>query len=172
MTTSLQPSLQPLTNEHLERVSINTDSVRLDVRARGLRRGQNAFIDVRVTNPGAATQAQISFEKILEKHEREKKRANNERIMNAGQSTFTPLVFAVFEGMGQENEKYHEHLAQKIATKSEDEYSKVENYITCSVAFFVLRSTLLRLRGWRTVRKDNILNLAEDIDLGYDEMLL
>ena len=137
-----------------------------------MRRGPNAFIDVRVTNPGAATQAQISFRKILEKHEGEKKKDNNKRIMNAGQGTFTPLVFTVFEGMGQEDEKYHEHLAHKIATKSEDEYSKVANYIRCNIAFFVLRSTLLRLRGRRTVRKENILNLAEDIDLGYDEMLL
>ena len=70
----IEPPLQPLTNEHLERGSINTDSVRLDVRARGFwRRGQNAFMDVRVTNPGAATQTQTSIEKILEKHEREKR---------------------------------------------------------------------------------------------------
>ena len=68
-----EPPLQPLTNEHLEKGSINTDSAMLDVRARGFwRRGQNAFIDVRVTNPGAATQAQTPTEKILEKYEREK----------------------------------------------------------------------------------------------------
>ena len=60
----VEPPLQPLTNGHLERRSINTDSARLDVRARGFwRRGQNAFIDVRVTNPGAATEAQTSIEK-------------------------------------------------------------------------------------------------------------
>ena len=70
----IEPLLQPLTNEHLERGSINTDSARLYVRARGFwRRGQNAFIDVRVTNPGAATQAPTPIEKILEKHEREKR---------------------------------------------------------------------------------------------------
>ena len=60
----IEPPFQPLTNEHLERRSINTDSARLDVRARGFwRRAQNAFIDVRVTNPGAATEAQTSIEK-------------------------------------------------------------------------------------------------------------
>ena len=96
----IEPPLQPLTNEHLERGSRNTDAVRLDVRARGFwRRGQNACIDVRVTNPGAATQAQTSIEKILELHERGKKRAYNERIMNVEQGTFTPLAFTVFGGM-------------------------------------------------------------------------
>ena len=70
----IKPSLQPLTDEHLERGSLNTDAARLDIRARGFwRRGQNAFIDVRVTNPGAATQAQTSIEKILEKHERKER---------------------------------------------------------------------------------------------------
>ena len=44
----IEPPLQPLKNEHLERGSTNTDSARLDVRARGFcRRGQNAFIDVK-----------------------------------------------------------------------------------------------------------------------------
>ena len=39
----IEPPLQPLTNENLERGAINSDSARLDVRARGLwRRGQNA----------------------------------------------------------------------------------------------------------------------------------
>lgn len=169
----IEPPLQPLTNEHLERGAINTDSARLDVRARGFwRRGQNAFIDVRVTNPGAATQSQKSIEKILQKHEREKKRAYNERIMNVEHGTFTPLVFTVLGGMGQENEKYHKHLADKIATKSEDDYSKVVNYIRCKVAFIVLRSALLCLRGSRTIRKEKIVAVAEDIDLGHDELLL
>ena len=169
----IEPPLQPLGNEHLERGAINSDSARLDVRARGFwRRGQNAFIDVRVTNPGAATQSQKSIEKILQEHEREKKRAYNERIMNVEHGTFTPLVFTVLGGMGQENEKYHKHLADKIATESEDDYSKVVNYIRCKVAFIVLRSALLCLRGSRTIRKERIVAVAEDIDLGYDELLL
>ena len=55
----------------------------------------------------------------------------------------------------------------KIASKSEDDYSKVVNYITCKVAFIVLRSTLLCLRGSRTIRKEKIVAVAEDIDLGH-----
>ena len=63
----IEPPLQPLTNKDLERGAINTDSARLDVRARGFwRRGQNAFINVRVTNPGVATQSQKSIQKILQ----------------------------------------------------------------------------------------------------------
>ena len=55
----IEPPLQPLTNEHLERGSIKTDSPRLNVRTKGFwRRSQNAFSDIRVTNLVAATQAQ------------------------------------------------------------------------------------------------------------------
>ena len=69
-----EPPLQPLPNEHLERGPINTDSARPDVRARVFwRRGQNTFIDLRVTNPGAVTQAQTSVEKIVDTYERKKK---------------------------------------------------------------------------------------------------
>ena len=92
--------------------------------------------------------------------------------MNLEQVTLTPLVFTVFGVMGQENEKYHKHLADKIATKSTDEYSKVANNIRCKVAFIVLRLALLCLRGSRTVRKEKIVIVAEDIDLRHDELLL
>lgn len=51
----IEPPRQPLKNEHLVKGFINTDSARLGIRARGFwRRGQNAFIDARVTNLGAA----------------------------------------------------------------------------------------------------------------------
>ena len=92
--------------------------------------------------------------------------------MNVEHGTFTPLVSTVLRSMDQENEKYHKHLADKIATKSEDDYSKVVNYIRYKVAFIVLRSALLCLRGSRTIRKEKIVAVAEDIDLGHDELLL
>ena len=60
----------------------------------------------------------------------------------------------------------------KFASKSEDGYSKVVNYITCKVAFIVLRSELLCLRGSRTIRKEKIVAVAEDIDLGHNELLI
>ena len=70
----IEPLIQSLTNEHLKRGSINADLARVGVRARVFRRrGQNAFFDIRVINPGAATQAQTSIEKILENHERKKR---------------------------------------------------------------------------------------------------
>ena len=73
-----------------------------------------------MTNPGFATQAQPSIEKVLEKHKREKKRGYDERIINKEKGTFTLLVFILLGGMDQQNEKYHKHLADKIAEKSQN----------------------------------------------------
>ena len=67
--------------------------------------------------------------------------------------------------------KYHKHLVDKISTKSEDECSKVAIYRKCKVAF-VSRSALLCVRRSKTVRKEKIVTVAEDIDLGHDELLL
>ena len=41
--------------------------------------------------------------------------------MNVEQGTLIPLVFTVLRAMGQENEKYHKNLVDKISTKSKDE---------------------------------------------------
>ena len=73
----IEPPLQPLEGEIIN--GLTSVNARPDVRARGFwREGQNAFFDVRITNT---------------KHEREKKRQYNNRIMNV--DTFTPLVFSV-----------------------------------------------------------------------------
>ena len=45
-------------------------------------------------------------------HENEKKRMYNQRVTNIEQGTFTPLVFAITGGMGEECKKYHSQLAE------------------------------------------------------------
>ena len=69
-------------------------NARPDVRARGFwREGQNVFFNVRITKTNSESPRHLTSEKIFTKHEREKKRQYNNRIMNVG--TFTPLVFSV-----------------------------------------------------------------------------
>ena len=115
-----EPHLQPVTSEILSARSANTSAeARLDIRARGFwRRGQNAFFDVRVTNAESASQNNSSIHSILKKHEDEKKRAYNERVMQVEQGTFTPLVFTVAGSMGPECLQFHKSLAEKISNKS------------------------------------------------------
>ena len=159
-----EPHLLPVTTEVLQGRSANTSAeARLDFRGRGFwRRGQNAFFDVRVTNPDCDSQVNSSIPSILRKHEQEKKREYNDRVMQVEQGTFTPLVFTITGSMGPECLQFHKSLAEKLATKSGERYSDVMNYIRCKLSFMCVRSSLLCLRGSRTIRR------REQVESGTD----
>ena len=82
--------LKPVTEEEFARGTMVGDESRLDFRARDFwRKGQNAFFDIRVTNPNSESLIKTPVEKILIKQEREKKNNYNRRIMNVEQDTFS-----------------------------------------------------------------------------------
>ena len=100
------------------------------------------------------SQVNSSIPSILRKHEQEKKkREYNDRVMQVEQGTFTPLVFTITGSMGPECLQFHKSLAEKLATKSGERYSDVMNYIRCKLSFMCARSSLLCLRGSRTIRR-------------------
>ena len=91
-----EPPLQPITTERFSNSTLKGDEARPDIRARGFwRNGQNSYFDVRVTNAESESQRNVAINSILIKHEREKKREYNERIMNIEHGTFTPLIFTI-----------------------------------------------------------------------------
>ena len=149
-----EPPLQPVTTEFLPRSANTSSEARLDIRARGFwRRGQHAYFDVRVTNADSASQRNASIRSVLKKHEAEKKRAYNERVMQIQQGTFTPLVFTVAGSMGPECLQYHKSLAEKLSYKTGEHYSDIINFIRCKLSFMCIKSALLCLRGSRSISK-------------------
>ena len=77
---SIEPPLQPVTGE---------DESRLDVKARGFyRHGQSAFFDIRVAHLNAASYKLLPTHKILSRHENEKKREYNRRVIEIEQAVF------------------------------------------------------------------------------------
>ena len=145
-----EPPLQPLGNEQLPRSANSSADARLDIRARGFwRRGQNAYFDVRVTNADSASQTNMSIKSVLKRHEAEKKRAYNQRVMQVEQGSFTPLVFTTLGCMGPEATTYHKTLAEKLSEKTGETYSHTINFIRCKLSFMAIRSALLCLRGSR-----------------------
>ena len=163
-----EPQLQQVDGEILD--GLTGDNAKPDIRARGVwRDGQNAYFDVRVTNTNSASQCHMTTEKILEKHEREKKRQYNRRIMNIENGTLTPLVFSVNGGMGKECSMYHKHIAEKISTKTEERYEKVLSMIRCKLSFIILRACLMCIRGSRSSSKMKLTNLVLHTTLqGFD----
>ena len=92
---AVEPSLLPVTGEEFVLRSANIeDDSRLDVKARGFyRQGQTAFFDIRIAHLNAESNKNLSTEKILARHENEKKRAYNRRVLEIEYGSFTPLVF-------------------------------------------------------------------------------
>ena len=169
----VEPPLQPLSNEHLPRGANKRSDARLDVRARGFwRRGQNAYFDIRVTNASAASQINAPLQSILKKHENEKKRKYNERVMQVDSGSFTPLVFSTVGSMGPETVAYHKALAERIAQKKDERYSDVISYIRTMLSSLSVKSALLCLRGSRGQPGRKVQAAGEDFGIINQDLSL
>ena len=89
-------------------------------------------------------------------NEQEKKRAYSERILQIDHGTFTPLVFSINGSMGRERQKYYSRLAQMISEKRQLPQSISSNWIRTKVCLGLLKSTLICLRGSRTVCRKTV----------------
>jgi hypothetical protein len=166
-----EPPLQPLEGESIP--GLVGDEARPDVRARGFwRNGQNAFFDICVTNTNCASQSNMTAAKIYAKHEAIKKRSYNQRIMQIEHGTFTPLVFSVNGGVGPECERFHKHIAEKIADKSGESYGHVISWIRCKLSFLILRAALICVRGSRPHNPKNASESTTDFALACDDARL
>ena len=164
----IEPHLHPVNGGTFHSSANTSDESRLDIRARGFwRHSQNAFFDVRVTNPDSASQRNMSLKSVLNKHEKEKKRHYNRRIMEIEHGTFTPLIFTTSGVMGHECNIFHKALAEKLSLKKGDRYDEVMRYLRVKISYLALKSTLMCIRGSRSTFKmhesgcDFELNLIE-----------
>lgn len=146
-----EPLLQPIQTNVVQReIGNSTDEARLDIRARGFwKAGQDAYFDARVTNPLAATAMKMSLSATYGRHEQEKKRAYNHRVMTVEQGTFTPLVFSVFGTAAPECQVFLKHLISKIESKRNENYNDVCNWIRCKLSFMCIKACLMCLSGTR-----------------------
>ena len=169
----VEPQLQPVEGGKYQKSANTSVEARPDIRARGFwRDGQNAFFDVRVTNPACESQKNMSLKSILNKHEQEKKRQYNQRIMNIEHGTFTPLVYTTTGVMGHECDLYHKALADRISRKKGDRYDDIMQYLRTKLSFLALKSTLLCLRGSRSVFTRTEEEQGGDFSLRLSELRL
>ena len=66
---------------------------------------------------------------------------------------FTPMLFLIKGGAGRECQKFYSRLAQPISEKSGLPQSISSNWIRKKVYFGLLKSSLLCLRGLRTLNR-------------------
>ena len=149
----IEPNLQPLTGEALTRATSNTaDGARLDIAVNGFWGGQfeRTFLDVRIFNPHAPANKNTTISKCYRKHEAEKKRAYEQRILEVEQSTFTPLIFSATGGMAKQSTTFYKRLASLLADKWEHSYSSTLSWLRCLLSFSLLRSAIQCIRGARS----------------------
>ena len=146
-----EPKLHIVENKESYSRSANTnDDARLDIRARGFwRAGQNAFFDVRVTNTNCSSQLNMPLNSILRKHELEKKRCYNRRVMEVEHGSLTPLIFTTTGVMGHECTTFFKSLAEKICAKQDERFSEVVRLLRVKLSHMAMKAAILCLRGSR-----------------------
>ena len=165
-----EPPLQPVLNKEGYKATANLeDGARLDVRARGFwREGQSAYFDVRITNLDCASQRNSSTKSVLRTHENQKKNNYNRRVMEVEHGTFTPLVFSTTGVMAHECTIFHKNLAEKLSVKKNERYEEIMRYLRVKFSFLALKSTLLCLRGSRTISR--VHEVVSDFGLALNEL--
>ena len=149
----IEPNLQPTTPDQLSGATANSqDGARLDISANGVWGGrfEKTFFDVRVFNPHAPSNRNQTLSTCYRKHEREKKRAYAQRILEVEHSSFTPLVFSATGGMGREATCFYKRLASMLAQKWDYSYSTTLCWLRCRLTFSLIRSAIQSLRGARS----------------------
>lgn len=161
----IEPALIPTGERNFSLRSTNTaDDARQDVSASGFWvRGQRAFFDIRIFNPMSSSNCTQELKSAHTKHENQKMREYGERIREVEQGTFTPLVFTTSGGMAPRAITFYSCLAQQLAERRKQQKSCVVAWIRCRLAFSLLRSALLCLRGTRT--KPTTYTSVRDIDI-------
>ena len=90
-------------------------------------------------------------------------RKYNSRIITVEKGSFTPLVYTTFGGWARQATVYHQRLANKIAVRRNEDYSKVMDFMRTRISFSLLRSTLTAIRGDRgksSMPKGSLSNLS------------
>ena len=118
-------------------------------------------MDVRMLHPNSPSYQGKKMEKIYQLHENEKKRKYNQRVIQVEKASFTPLVFSTSGGMALECTKYHKKVAELIALKTKEDYSKVMNHLRTRLRFTLLKSTLIAVRGERGKSRKPTENISD-----------
>ena len=160
----VEPPLQPLTGERLHNQANQENDSRLDIAARGFwQKHEMAFFDIRVFNPFAKSHLNPNqtLDAVFRKHETQKKRSYNQRVIEVEHGSFTPIVTSACGGFGKETSVFVSKLIEKVAEKNGVERSQVAGYIRTKVSFELIRSQVACIRGSRSLWRNSVVDTGE-----------
>ena len=108
------------------------------------------FFDVKVFNPFAKFNQKFALASCFTHHERQKKRAYEQRVVEVENGSFTPLVFSTTGGMGKLASIFYSRLAMMLSEKRQQPFSTTTGWLRCQLSFSLLRSSILCIRGSRS----------------------
>ena len=89
------------------------------------------------------------------------------RVINTERASFIPLVFTTSATTAPECNKFHKRIAELIANKRKEQYSKVLSYIRTRISFTMLKSILVSIHGVRVKKgRDERTKTASDVAFG------
>ena len=151
----VEPRLLLLENEVVNGNS--ADRAAPDISSRGIwSTYERTFFDVRILHPNAPSYQSSTLSSLYARHEKEKMRSYNSRILTVEKGSFTPLVYTTFGGWAPQAVRYHKRLAELISVKQNEDYHHVINHIRTRVRFSLLRSVLIAVRGERGKRQRDL----------------
>ena len=143
----LESQLKPLTDEIYH---YNT-SIRVDVSMQGFWvQGQLALSDVGVINLLAKCYNAKHLKLTFATHEEVKKRSYNQKIIETGNGSFSPLVFACTGGILRECWKFYSRLVNLLAIEENLNKSTVMGWLRANLWFKSLRSVNICIWGSRS----------------------
>ena len=106
---------------------------------------------LRVFDPNACRYLNKSLQQRHVMNEKEKKRAYNERVLQIEHGTFTLLFFSIYGNTGRDCHTFYSRSFYLLSEKHDLPKSITMNWIRTKICFALLKSSLLYLRGFRTV---------------------
>ena len=135
------------TNHHCNHSA--NDGQRGDVLVRGLfQRGTECIIDVRVTDLDSISQRSTDPDKVLRKHEKQKKSKYLQACLEQ-RRTFCPFVVSTDGVLGFEANCLMKRIAAKLAVKWKLPYSQLCGLVRARMSIAIARATHLCIRGSR-----------------------
>ena len=164
----IEPHLQPLTGEHFPLQTANSEqNARLDVAANGVWGGrfERTFFDVRVFNPFAKSNMDTPLATTYRRHENDKRREYEQRVIQVEHSSFVPLVFSATWYV-----KIHFQLLPSPGSETVHEAGQTlvcdtRSSIRCRLSFALLRAAIMCIRGVRSSRHKPLLNSPFDLQV-------
>lgn len=169
---SVEPPLQPVTGEVFSsRATTTDDGARLDLAASGVWGGrfERAFFDVRVINPLARSNQSLPPASCYRRHEADKRRKYLQRVVEVEHASFVPFVVSATGGLGPSATATLQRIAQLSADATDQPYSRVMGWMRCRMAFALIRSAIMCLRGARSARHRPVLAGRVPADLAIAE---